>query len=568
MNDDRVTLDDYEYHLYEEAKAGRLSRRDVLRRAAVMGLSLPVVSVIAAACGSSSSSSSGTTASTATGATSGPASTTAPAGAPKRGGTARIGISVPTASPDPVKMDDPGSIATTQLAGEYLCFPDPDYVLAPRLATAWKGNSPTEWTFTLRRGVTFQTGKTMTAADVVATVDLLTNASNGSSFVSQVSGILEPGHTEAVDDYTVKFHLSSPFVDFPYLMSAFNYNAIILPKGYEIGSFLKKPQGTGPFMVTDYIPGQSTSYTRNPHYWDTGLPYLDGIKLSYFQTDSAELLAMQGGSLDVTPLVPYGGAVTLTKNPSVKILTNNGSSFRTLQMRVDEPPFDDANLRLAVATCLDRPSIVKSVLTGYGQVGNDHPFAPIFPVSAEALTSVPQRHADINLAKQYLARAGKPRGFSATLTIEEFEDVPAYAQVVKAQCAPAGIDINISSETQTAYYGSGNNQPWLSVPFGITDWASRGVPSQTIATAFTSNGIWNSAHWKNAEYTKLFAELNGTLDEQRRKSIAAQMAKIQNAAVPDVIAYWLTDLRATGANVHGLAKGPSGSLDARGMWLS
>jgi peptide/nickel transport system substrate-binding protein len=248
-------------------------------------------------------------------------------------------------------------------------------------------------------------------------------------------------------------------------------------------------------------------------------------------------------------------------------MPTHSSAFDTLQMRTDIPPFDDVNKRLAIATCLDRPGLVKTVLDGYGLVANDHPFGPMFPVSSQVAAKVPQRKQDYSLAKSYLAKAGTPRGFSCTLTTQAYEDVPAYATAIKQQCATVGIDVNIQQMTQTQFYGSGNNQPWLSVPFGITNWAPRGAPSQAILTAFQSNGIWNSAHWKNAPYTQLFGQLNATLDEQKRASIAAQMAAIQNAEVPDVLAYWLTQLRVEGSNVGGLAAGPSEYLDVRSTWL-
>ncbi len=559
MNDDHTPLDEYEYHLYEEARSGRMTRRELIRRAGVMGLSLPVISVIAAACNGGNN----TTASpSGTG-----AGTTTLAGPAKRGGTARFGSPVPTTTPDPVTMFDEGSIQAAQLAGEYLCWPAVDYSLEPRLATSWKATTPSEWTFKLRQGVKFHNGTTMTADDVVSTLDLLTNKDNGSSFLSQAKGILEPGQTEKVDDYTVKFHLSQPFADFPYLMCSFNYNSMILPKGYVLGSFLKKPQGTGAFIVTSYVPNQSVTYKKNPDYWDKTLPYLDGVKLSFYQSDQSLLLATQGGELDVTAQIPYGGAQTLGHSANVHLLPTHTSSFNTLQMRTDTPPFDDVNKRLAVAACLDRPQIVSTVLTGYGQPANDHPFAPIFPVSGRAIKEVAQRKQDYPLAKKYLAKAGTPRGFPATLTIESYLDQPAFATAVKQQCAKVGIDIGINQESQTAYYGSGKNQPWLTVPFGITGWAERGTPAQSILTAFQSDGIWNSAHWKNARYTALFKQLCSTLDEGTRATTAAEMAKIQNAEVPDVIAYWITELRATGTNVHGLAAGPAEYVDARSTWI-
>jgi peptide/nickel transport system substrate-binding protein len=562
MNDHHVRLNEYEYHLYEEARSGRMSRRDVLRRAVTMGLSASVVGVLAACGGNAPGGGPGASASAATSGSDGPS------GPPKKGGTARFGVQVPTASPDPVTMFDEGGIQAVQFAGEYLCWPNADNTLSPRLATSWKAVTPSEWTFTLRQGVTFHNGKALTAADVVATVDLLTNASSGSSFLSQAKGILEPGQAEKVDDYTVKFHLSQPFVDFPYLMCSYNYNSVILPAGYEIGTFLKKPQGTGPFVVKSYLPNQSVSYVRNPHYWGAGLPYLDGVTLNFYQSDQSLLLAAQSSELDVVAYAPYGSAQTLASGGGgIRVVPTHSSAFDTLQMRTDVAPFNDVNKRLAIACCLDRPGLVKTVLNGYGVVANDHPFGPMFPVSSLANQQVPQRKQDYALARQYLAKAGTPRGFSCTLTTQNYEDVPSYATAIKQQCAAAGIDVSIQQMTQTEFYGSGNNEPWLSVPFGITNWAPRGAPSQAILTAFQSKGIWNSAHWKNDHYTSLFGELNATLDEQKRASIAARMAAIQNAEVPDVLAYWLTQLRLEGPNVGGLAAGPSEYIDARSTWL-
>ncbi|HEY1703113.1 MAG TPA: ABC transporter substrate-binding protein [Trebonia sp.] len=564
MRDDHVRLNDYEYHLYEEARSGRLSRREVLRRAVTMGVAVPVIGVLATACGSSGSSGS-------TGGGPGGSGASGPSGPPKKGGKARFGTSVPTEAPDPVTMYDEGSIQAIQIASEYLCFPNPDNTLSPRLATSWKAVSPSEWEFTLRQGVTFHNGKTLTADDVVATVDLLTDAANGSSFLSQAKGILDPGQTEKTGDYTVRFHLSQPFVDFPYLMSAYNYNASILPKGYKIGTFLKEPQGTGAYMVSEYVPNQSVTYKANPHYWGSGLPYLDGITLTFYQSDQSLLLATQSSELDVVAYAPYGAAQTLgagAGSGSLRLMPAKSSAFDTLQMRTDMAPFDDVNKRLALACSLDRPGLVKNVLDGYGVVANDHPFGSMFSVSSEVAGKVAQRKQDYTLAKQYLAKAGVPRGFACTLTTQNYEDIPSYATAIKQQAATAGIDVNIQQETQTQFYGSGSNEPWLTVPFGITNWAPRGAPSQFILTAFQSNGIWNSAHWKNSQYTSLFGQLNGTLDEQTRASIAVQMAKIQNAEVPDIIAYWLTQLRVEGTNVGGLAAGPAEYPDVRAMWLA
>ena len=84
------------------------------------------------------------------------------------------------------------------------------------------------------------------------------------------------------------------------------------------------------------------------------------------------------------------------------------------------------------------------------------------------------------------------------------------------------------------------------------DWAARGVPSQLIVPAYTSKGVWNSAHWKNAEFDKAMAGLDAELDEGKRKELALTAAKIQHDEVPAVIAYWITQVRAVRKNIIGI----------------
>ncbi|MDQ4082535.1 MAG: hypothetical protein M3123_06565, partial [Actinomycetota bacterium] len=123
---------------------------------------------------------------------------------------------------------------------------------------------------------------------------------------------------------------------------------------------------------------------------------------------------------------------------------------------------------------------------------------------------------------------------------------------VKEQCRPAGIDINLKIVDLNAYYGSGDNQPWLEVPFGCVDWAARGVPSQLIVPAYTCKGVWNSAHWCNKEFDKAMADLDAELDEGKRTELATTAATIQHDEVPAVIAYWITQVRAMRKDLTGM----------------
>jgi len=550
-------VDEFEYHLTQEIRAGRMSRRDFLVRASLAGIGLPSAAALLAGCFSTAQKTGAATSTSA-----------ASAGNPQKGGTLNIAITQPASVVDPVTLYNQGGQTTAQIAGEYLCFPRADYSLDPRLAVSWKAVNSKEWTFQLRQGVKWHSGAAFTADDVVYTMDLLTDPKSNSGALSAFKGILSKGNVEKVDDHTVTFHLDSPFVDFPYLVSSFNFNSIILPKGYQVGQFAKGHVGTGPFILTSYSSDRGAKYVRNPSYWDPRYPYFDAINLTYYQDNSTIALNMQGGKEELWQTAPYQGAQALLQNPKLTAIKSQSSGWRGVHLRTDQAPFDNVNARQAVANAIDRKQIVSSLLGGYGAVGNDHSFAPVFPLSKQALQAVPQREKDLSAARANLAKAGHPRGFSVTLTTENYLEIPQYATLIKQQCAQVGIDIQLNVQTQNAYFGSGSNQPWLEVPMGIVDWGARGVPSQAILPAFTSTGVWNSAHWSNSQFDTLFAQLNSTLDNQSRLGIAAQLAKIQHDEVPEVLGYWLSNLRFTASNVHGLAEGPSDHLDTRTLWKS
>ncbi len=546
-------IDDYTYHLCEERRAGRMSRREFLRRATVAGLSLSVASSLLVACGSEGEQG---------------GQNEAPAGPVRRGGTAHLGLIVPASDPDPVTMFSSGAIFTVQTAAEGLCFPRPDYSLEPMLATKWEpGNGAKEWTFTLREGVKFHDGSTMTADDVVATFDRLANPDSESAALSAFQGILSYEQTEKVDDKTVRFHLDRPYVDFPYLLSLFNYNALILPKNYEIGTFTKGNIGTGPYILKEYRPKQGATFVKNPDYWARGKPYMDGVEASYYDDNSPLVLGLQGGEVDAVPQIPFQGSQAVFNDSNISILENPSSAYEGLHMRVDKEPFTDKRVRQAFALCLDRPALVKGLLDGKADLGNDHAFAPVYPNSPSD-SAVPQRAQDYEKAKKLLADAGHRGGLDVELTTERFLEIPQYAVTLKEQCKEAGINVKLNIMDQTAYYGSGDNQPWLEVPLGIVDWASRGSASQTIAPAYLCEGIWNSAHWCNEEYDKLVRRFDGELDEQRRRELATSAAKIQQEETPAVIAYWTRELRAVRNNFQGLAKGPNIVIDMSPVWLS
>ncbi|MGH7211313.1 MAG: ABC transporter substrate-binding protein, partial [Acetobacteraceae bacterium] len=297
------SMNDYGVYLQDELRAGRLTRRGLLVRASVAGLSLaPFASLL--------------------GGSAWAANAAAP-GPVKRGGTIRLAAQIPSANPQPVTASNAGEVFTYQPSLEYLCYPRADWTLDPRLATGWKAApDPKTWTFTIRQGVAWHDGSPLTADDVVATFERLLDPKVGSSAGSIYHGVLSHGNIEKVGDFDVRFHLDTAFVDFPYLVSAFAYQSAILPKNYEMGSFTKGGIGTGAFILRQYVPQQSATYEANPHYWAKDMPYAAALKVAFFGDESSAVLAMQAGDVDIYPVVPLKGAEALLRSSKIDILTH------------------------------------------------------------------------------------------------------------------------------------------------------------------------------------------------------------------------------------------------------
>jgi len=528
-----------ESHYIDELVSGRLSRRAFLRRGSAIGISGPLLAAILAACGSSSSTSTST----------GSASS---GGTPTKGGTLRVACTTPAAAVNPLTIADAGGLCMLNQTGEFLIF-DSNLKLAlePMLALSWSPNKDgSVWTFKLRQGVTFHDGSQMTADDVVYTFQELSDPKNASNALSTFAGVLTPAGVKSVDASTVEFQLEAPNGSFPYLVSSDNYNAIIVPKGTDYAKWQSTFVGTGAFKLSSYTQNVGAAFVANPAYWGPK-PYLSSTQFKFYATQQPAILAFQGGDVDVLSQFVPAGATAVLNSPAYRLIKLESSIHRELSMRCDQAPFTDPRVRQAVALTLDRRGMVNALLSGDGTVANDYPFGPRF---ASTDTSVPQRTQDIAQAKQLLSAAGHPNGLRVILTTEVYQEIPELAQVIKADAAKAGIDINLKIETQAAYYGKATygNSDWLDATMSLVDYGDRGVPNVFLEAPLASNGPWNAARFKNATYDGLVKKYVAALDLQTQRQMAGQIERLLLAQTPIVIPYWIDGLTASTPTVGGL----------------
>jgi peptide/nickel transport system substrate-binding protein len=527
-------------HVIDEFVAGRLTRRDFLRRGSAAGLSLPLLGAILAACGSSK----------APGAK--PASSSG-----KSGATITVGVVTPTAAINPITIADQGGIECLDQVGEFLVFTDHHLKYHPWLAESWQPNSDaTVWTFKIRQGVKFNTGRPMTVDDVVYSFKSQSNPKSSANALSIFGGTLTPDGVVKVDDTTVAFHLEQPNGGFIDAVSNDNYNMIIVPNGYDFGDYQKSFIGTGRFMKTSYSPGTGATFARNPHYWGTAAKPAK-LEFIFYAGPSAMTSALQAGQIDTND------GFSIAESPQLlsgfNVISLKASYHRELSMRTDIHPFTSKYVRQAIAYTLDRPAIVQALFKGYAQVGNDTPFAPVFPATVGP-PAIPQRQKNLKLARELLAKGGVPNGFSTPLLTEMLGEIPHFAQVVKQSAAQIGVDINLTIETSSKYYGQAvfGKSDWLDGEMSLVDYGARAVPNiyleaplQSI-NAKTGQGSWNAAHFNNSAYDKLSKEYVATPDLSTQRRLAGQIERLLLDETPIIYAYFYDWLTATQKNVTGV----------------
>jgi peptide/nickel transport system substrate-binding protein len=543
----RKERSEVENHIIDQYVEGKITRRDFVRRGTVVGMSIPLVSFLAAACGGGGESAGTGTSGTATGEV-------------KAGGTVRVALIQPATDPNPVIVKDEGGAGLIGSTGEFLSFSNEKLELEPRLSESWEPNADgTEWTFKIRQGVKFHSGATLTANDVKTTFETLIDPANSSNALSALGGVLSPGNTEAPDDATVVFHLDAPNGNFPTLVSSSNYNAIIIPADLDPADWGKTFDGTGPFKLEKFTPKVGASFVRNEAYWgDKANP--DRMELKLYDDEPPMVLAIQGGEVDFVEHFSVSGGKALLDDPNVQVIAIRTATHRELHMRTDKDPFTDKRVRQAIALTIDRPALVDGLWEGKADLGNDSPFAPLYPSTD---TSVPQRAQDLDQAKQLLSDAGMADGFTVDLNTWKGFEIPDLAQLIKNNAEQIGVTINLKITDDVTYYGDAvfGKSPWLDSVMGITDYGHRPVPNVFLSSVYTSKGTWNAAHFKNAQADQLIAEYIGALDLDSQKTAAKKLQELLLDETPVVIPYFYNFLSAAKPNLKNAVSAATGQFD-------
>lgn len=430
----------------------------------------------------------------------------------KRGGNLKLGLTGGSSSDtlDPHKSLT--YIDTSRLQSLYQPLVQLDaqaqveYVLAESISP--HQGSLSEWVIRLRPGVSFHDGKAFTASDVLFTFQRVYS----NDFTGKFGlGPIDLANTKALDPHTVLVRLTKPFSSFAEQLAAFWYNLYIAPAGFSPA----KPVGTGPFVYQSFTPGQRSVFTRNPHYWKSGLPYVGTLTIIDFSDNTTLQDALSTGVIQGAGALDGPQIASLATSSGIKTVVSHSGEIVPFTMRVDQPPFNDINVRQAMRLLVDRPQLIDSALDGYGVVANDL-FSPYDPDFDHSLVRPAQ--GDIQQAKFLLKKAGQ-EGLTVTLTTSAVATgTVAMATVLAAQAKAAGVTVKLSNVPAGTFFGP-NYLKWSFAQ----DYYNYYPYLAQVAESMLKASPFNETHTDNAHYTNLYNQANATASPSLRKEIISEM---------------------------------------------
>jgi peptide/nickel transport system substrate-binding protein len=400
--------------------------------------------------------------------------------------------------------------------------------VVPDLAESWSWDADgTRLTFKLRDGVKWHDGKPFTAADVKCTWDLLTGraserlrANPRKTWWSNVAEVTADNPTQAT------FVLNRPQ---PAILALFASGlAPVYPCHVPPAQMRQHPIGTGPFKFVEFKANESIRLARNPDYWKPGRPYLDGIEYTIVPNRSTAILAFVAGKFDLT--FPYEVTAPLIADikaqaPQAICELVPANSATNLLVNREAPPFDNTDLRRALALALDRKSFIDILAHGEGDIGAAMEPAPsgLWGMPAGRLAALPGYGPDINknrdAARELMARLGYSADKPLAIKIA-VRNVPTYrdpAVILVDQLKQIWIDAEVDAVETANWFPKLARKDYQ---IGINNTGSAvDDPDQQFFENYGCGSERNYTGYCNRELEAQFVAQSSTTDQEQRKRL-------------------------------------------------
>jgi|688.fasta_scaffold231635_1 peptide/nickel transport system substrate-binding protein len=402
---------------------------------------------------------------------------------------------------------------------------------------SWKEN-PLRLEVKLRKGIMFPEKKGVMAArelvaeDVVFSYDYM--AKSPKAIKTYWENVVK---VEALDRHTVQYTFKDYHAEWD-TRSGYGHYAGVFPKEVIAAGAAnwKNHNGTGPFMLTDFVSGNSNTYTKNPNYWDKEriggaeykLPFVDRLVYRTIKDESAQHAALRTGKLDILERIRWSAADDLKKtSPALKWERWVASEGNYLSLRMDQKPFDDIRVRRAMNMAINKAEIIKSFYGGNAEMLG-FPMHPEWPGYYEPLSAMPESVKELftynpDKAKRLLAEAGYPNGF--TFKVQVHSGSPTLVDLLPMLAAyleRVGVKMQIQQMEYAAFLSTMSNKSHAP---GFLMSTAHGSPTISITKLFRSEQQWNTSMYADANMDKRMLAMFSDRVESRRQQSLKEMTR-------------------------------------------
>ena len=429
--------------------------------------------------------------------------------------------------------------------GSEMCIRDRKYTLS---------EDGTTYTFTLREGVKFHNGQTVTAEDVVYSINRCAAVPEGQEkpLVAAFSAVKS---VEALDEKTVAVTIAQRDLEFISYMTA-----AIIPADYENQD--TAPVGTGPFKFVSRTPQQDFVMERFEDYW--GAPaWLDKVTYKICENADALVMNLNGGSIDLCAHLTSAQASQLNQN--FQVLEGTMNLVQALYLNNDVAPFDNELVRQALCYAVDKQGIIDLAFDGYGAPIGSSMYPAFGKYFDESLTDY--YTYDPAKAQELLTQAGYPDGFDMTISVpNNYQPHMDTAEVVAEQLREAGINVTIqpvewSTWLDTIY----NGRQFQATLVGVD---AANMTARAMLERFTSDYGKNFINYNNPAYDALFQQAINAQDEATQTDLYKQMETMLADTAANVYIQDLCDLVAMRQDLGGLKFYPIYVLDLSTVYFT
>lgn len=380
------------------------------------------------------------------------------------------------------------------------------------LAETFQSDDQQTWHITLRSGITFHNGKSLTAKDAI--YSLLRHkdpavTSRVAPIAAQFAEVVETG------PLSFRITLQSPNADLPILLASPQF--CIVADGTT--DFSQHANGTGPYQLSEFSAGVRTIVQRNPSFFKPGKPYLDEIELVGITDESSRVNALLSGDIQMTLAIDPRSTKRVRNSGTCNIMQTESSLYTNLVMRQDTYPTNNPDFVLAVKYMTNRELIKRALFRGYATVANDHPVAPSHKYFNHEL---PQRPYDIDRAKYHLKKGGLTGVRVPVFASPAANGSVDMAALLQLSGIEAGMHFGINRVPADGYWSN----HWMKHPLGYGNINPRVSLDELFSLFFKSDAPWNESGWHNPQFDQLLIAARGEGDEAKRKQMYWDMQEL------------------------------------------